>query len=90
MINVEHQIKTNLIFVLIYWFTLAVKVHLTPKFFFLLKRVHLLFKLILQKIFEFGWILNFPWPAKVMLEMFHDRVLGSLGRARFNALPLNG
>ena len=33
-----------------------------------------------EKIFEFGWILDFLRPFKVVLEVFHDRVLGSLGR----------
>ena len=32
-----------------------------------------------EKCFEFGWIIYFLCPFKVALEVLHDRVLGSLG-----------
>ena len=54
--------------------------HLTPKFVFRLNESTCYSKHLGEKIFEFGWILDFLRPFKVALEVFHDRVLGSLER----------
>jgi len=58
----------------------SLNVHLTPKIFFSLKQIHLLFEAFGRKIFEFGWILDLLCPFKVAPEVLHDRVSGSLGR----------
>ena len=56
------------------------KVHLTPNIFFRLNKSTCYSKHLGEKVFEYGLILDFLRSFKVALVVFHDRVLGSLGR----------
>ena len=57
-----------------------VKVHLTPKFFFRLKKSSRFGDYFFEKNFGFGQILEFLCPVEVEFRMDHDRVNGDLGR----------
>ena len=57
-----------------------IKVHLTPKFFFRLKKSSCFGDYFFEKIFGFGQILEFLCPVEVEFPMDHDRVNGDLGR----------
>ena len=59
---------------------LSIKVRApNPQFFFCWNESAYYSKHLGEKKFEFGWILDFPCPFKVAVEVFHDCVLGSLG-----------
>ena len=56
------------------------KVHLTPKFFFRLKKSSCFGDYFFKNIFGFCQILEFLCPVEVEFRMDHDRVNGDLGR----------